>query len=46
LQVAGCGTRFVQEWQANHVQFPRGIDIVFASGNRLCGLPRTTWISG
>ena len=45
LHVSGLDARFVTEWQLNRAQFPAGVDIVFASGNQLCGLPRSTRIS-
>ena len=44
LLAEGCGAPFAAEWQANHALFPRGVDIVFACGQRICGLPRTTRI--
>ena len=48
LGVAGfdglLADRFVREWEINHAQFPCGIDMVFVSGNQICGLPRTTRI--
>lgn len=42
LGIAGLKPNFWPEWQANHAAFPRGIDIFFTRGPRLCGLPRTT----
>lgn len=35
---------FAQEWERNHRRFPRGVDLIFASGHQLCGLPRSTRI--
>ncbi len=29
-------------FQANHAQFPLGLDFIFTSGDRLAALPRTT----
>lgn len=45
LHAAGYGTAFADAWRANHQLFPRGADAFFASGNQLCGLPRTTMIA-
>src|SRR5262245_5091893 len=42
LAVRGLSDRFWQEWPANNAAFPRGVDVFFTSGTRLCGLPRTT----
>ena len=35
---------FVTQWTQNHAQFPRGIDVFFATTTGLLGLPRTTRI--
>ena len=32
---------FWTEWTANHALFPCGVDILFTSGDQLCGLPRS-----
>ena len=32
---------FVAEWRDNHASFPLGVDILFAAGDRLAGLPRS-----
>ena len=42
LGVRGPSDRFWQAWPANNAAFPRGVDVFFTSGTRLCGLPRTT----
>lgn len=42
LGVRGPSERFWREWPANNAAFPRGVDVFFTSGTRLCGLPRTT----
>ncbi|MGP9822072.1 phosphonate C-P lyase system protein PhnH [Salinarimonas sp. NSM] len=35
---------FVARWRANGALFPRGVDVILASGDRIVGLPRTTTI--
>jgi len=30
------------QWQANHAAFPRGVDLLLATGTQLLGLPRST----
>jgi alpha-D-ribose 1-methylphosphonate 5-triphosphate synthase subunit PhnH len=42
LQAAGLNESFTSQWAANGRRFPRGVDLFLCSGNRLCGLPRTT----
>jgi len=42
----GVDTGFVAEWRANHERFPLGVDVVFAAGDRLAGLPRSTRLEG
>lgn len=44
LSVAGLGGGFVTQWRRNHKRFPQGVDVLFACGTKLCGLPRTTRI--
>ena len=44
LRAAGYGADFAGMWAANHRRFPCGADVIFASANLLCGLPRTTMI--
>ena len=34
----------VAQWQINHAQFPKGVDIFLADSSHLVGLPRTTHI--
>ena len=36
---------FALHWKQNHLRFPCGIDLFFASGHQLCALPRSTRIS-
>lgn len=33
---------FASQWRALRAQFPRGVDVFFAHGDELMGLPRTT----
>jgi alpha-D-ribose 1-methylphosphonate 5-triphosphate synthase subunit PhnH len=42
LLVQGLPADFEAQWSANHARFPRGVDLFFASGDQLAGLPRTT----
>ena len=44
LSVPALGEGFLQQWERNRARFPRGIDLYVCSGERLCGLPRTTLI--
>ncbi len=46
LQVEGLPAGFPAQWQANHALYPRGVDLVLTAGDRLCALPRTTWLEG
>jgi alpha-D-ribose 1-methylphosphonate 5-triphosphate synthase subunit PhnH len=41
----GLPDAFLRLWTENRALFPRGIDIVFTSGNRFLCLPRTTKIT-
>ena len=41
LDIAGLPARFWEQWQANTAMFPCGVDVIFTSGDRLAGLPRT-----
>lgn len=36
------GADFLSQWERNRARFPRGVDLFLASGERLCGLPRST----
>jgi len=40
--IAGLPENFWMQWQANHVCFPQGVDIIFTCANAILGLPRTT----
>jgi alpha-D-ribose 1-methylphosphonate 5-triphosphate synthase subunit PhnH len=42
LRVDGLDAGFWHAWPANNAAFPRGVDLFFTCGSRLCGLPRTT----
>jgi alpha-D-ribose 1-methylphosphonate 5-triphosphate synthase subunit PhnH len=42
LCVPALGEGFLQQWERNGARFPRGVDLYFSCGERLCGLPRTT----
>ena len=44
LLAGGLGVPFVAQWTLSGKRFPRGVDVYFTSGSRLCGLPRTTRI--
>jgi alpha-D-ribose 1-methylphosphonate 5-triphosphate synthase subunit PhnH len=44
LSVPALGDAFLEQWERNQARFPRGVDMFFCSGERLCGLPRTTRI--
>lgn len=37
---------FTASWMNNHDQFPRGVDVIFATENELACLPRSTKLSG
>jgi alpha-D-ribose 1-methylphosphonate 5-triphosphate synthase subunit PhnH len=41
LRVAGAGERFWEEVRVNHGLFPEGVDLVFAGGREIIGLPRS-----
>jgi len=42
LRAGGLGAAFLEQWARNGKRFPRGVDLFLCSGDRLCGLPRTT----
>jgi alpha-D-ribose 1-methylphosphonate 5-triphosphate synthase subunit PhnH len=44
LSIPSLGAEFLADWERNRARFPRGVDLYIASGDRLCGLPRTTRI--
>lgn len=37
---------FLGEWRDNHARFPLGVDLFFAAGDRVAGLPRSTAVEG
>lgn len=41
MTIDGLPDGFWTEWTANHALFPCGVDILFTSGDQLCGLPRS-----
>ena len=38
----GLPNDFWSQWQANHADFPQGVDVIFTCGEYALGLPRTT----
>jgi alpha-D-ribose 1-methylphosphonate 5-triphosphate synthase subunit PhnH len=44
LSIPALGNGFLAQWERNRVRFPRGVDFYLSSGERICGLPRTTRI--
>ena len=40
LGVDGPGADFWRDWRQNAARFPRGVDVVFAAQELICGLPR------
>ncbi len=42
LQVEGLSNDFEAQWAANHVVFPRGVDVLLGTAGHIVGLPRTT----
>lgn len=42
LTVSGLPDHFEQQWRANHLSFPNGVDVILTSGRTLACLPRTT----
>ncbi len=42
LTIEGLPKGFAAEWAVNHAQFPCGVDVLIACGNRIVGLPRST----
>lgn len=44
LKVRGLPSTLLDYWRDAERRFPRGLDVFLCSGNRLCGLPRTTRI--
>ena len=41
VTVQGLPADFAEQWAANHVQFPCGVDVIVTCGASLMGLPRT-----
>ncbi len=46
LKASGVRGDFPQQWSDNRKGFPCGVDVFFASGLSLAGLPRTTRLEG
>jgi alpha-D-ribose 1-methylphosphonate 5-triphosphate synthase subunit PhnH len=44
LRVKGLPKDFVEQWHANHVGFPRGVDVFLCTATQIAGLSRTTRI--
>lgn len=42
LTARGLPGDFVDQWDANHRRFPRGVDLFLATPTHIAGLPRTT----
>lgn len=40
--LSGLSESFWTQWQANHVAFPLGVDLIFTCAEHALGLPRTT----
>jgi alpha-D-ribose 1-methylphosphonate 5-triphosphate synthase subunit PhnH len=45
LRIQGLPGDFLEQWQANTLRFPLGVDVIFTAGRRVCGLPRTCRMS-
>src|SRR5262249_29491656 len=46
LAVLGIDDGFAAEWRGNHERFPLGIEVIFAAGERIAALPRSTRLEG
>ena len=46
LTAAPLPEAFAAQLRANHARYPLGVDLLFAAGSRLAGLPRSTRIEG
>lgn len=46
VRVAGLPQDFWQQWALNHELYPLGVDIIFASGESVIGLPRSIKVEG
>ncbi len=44
VRVTGLPDDFSAQWSANHALYPRGVDIVLCSGERICALPRSVCV--
>jgi len=42
VRLSGLADAFWAQWQANHVAFPQGVDLIFTCAEHALGLPRTT----
>jgi len=42
LNVSGMGALFLDDWRESQQLFPRGVDLIFTSADRLAAMPRTT----
>lgn len=42
VRLSGLPDAFWAQWQANHVAFPLGVDLIFTCAEHALGLPRTT----
>lgn len=42
VRIAGLPAAFWAQWQANHADFPQGVDLLLTCGVQAVGLPRTT----
>jgi alpha-D-ribose 1-methylphosphonate 5-triphosphate synthase subunit PhnH len=42
VRLSGLPDAFWAQWQANHVAFPLGVDLIFSCAEHALGLPRTT----
>jgi alpha-D-ribose 1-methylphosphonate 5-triphosphate synthase subunit PhnH len=45
VRITGLPDGFWAQWQANHGNFPQGVDVIFTCGAQAIGLPRTTRVS-
>jgi alpha-D-ribose 1-methylphosphonate 5-triphosphate synthase subunit PhnH len=42
LKVTGLDATFLPGWRESQLHFPRGVDLIFTSVDRLAAMPRTT----
>ena len=45
LRVQGLPGDFLEQWQANNLRFPLGVDVILTQDRLVCGLPRTCRMS-